>query len=266
MRAPRRDRRFESRWTTVDGLRLHDRATVDAMPGAVPVVLVHGLAVSHRYLMPLAAELAPRVPVRVVDLPGFGLSEEPGHVMGLAELADRLAAWLTATGLAPAALIGNSFGCQVAVELAVRHPAQVRCLVLVGPTIDPHARSAPKQVLRWLRDLRHEDLFQVPIILRDLVDAGLRRAARTFWIALGDRIEEKLPAVQVPALVTRGAVEPVVSRRWAEQAADLLPRGEFAEVPGAPHDANYTSAGPLAALVLPFLDRVCDRALAEEAS
>jgi pimeloyl-ACP methyl ester carboxylesterase len=34
----------------------------------------HGLAVSHRWLMPLAAELAGHHPVHVVDLPGFGLS------------------------------------------------------------------------------------------------------------------------------------------------------------------------------------------------
>jgi pimeloyl-ACP methyl ester carboxylesterase len=73
MRAPRNDREFESRWTNVGGIRLHDRASRNAVPAAFPVVLVHGLAVSHRYLMPLAAELAHRYPVRVVDLPGFGL-------------------------------------------------------------------------------------------------------------------------------------------------------------------------------------------------
>jgi pimeloyl-ACP methyl ester carboxylesterase len=39
-------------------------------------------------------------------------------------------------------VLGNSFGCQVAVELAVRHPHRVGGLVLVGPTIDPAARTA----------------------------------------------------------------------------------------------------------------------------
>ena len=256
-RAPRRDRDFESRWTRVRGIRLHDRASRAVRPGAVPVVLVHGLAVSHRYLMPLAGQLAPRYPVRVVDLPGFGLSDEPGRVLDLPELADWLAEWLTSVGVGPAALLGNSFGCQVAVELAVRHPTLVRCLVLVGPTMDPHARTAPRQVLRWLRDLRHEDLFQVPIILRDVAEAGPRRAVQTFRIALHDPIEQKLPAVHVPALVTRGGLEPVVSQSWAEQAARLLPHGELAVVPAGPHNANYTTAENLAALVLPFLDRVC---------
>ncbi|MFI7444904.1 alpha/beta fold hydrolase [Nonomuraea indica] len=256
MRAPQGDPDFESRWTTVRRIRLHDRASRKVPPGAMPVVLVHGLAVSHRYLMPLAAQLAPRYPVRAVDLPGFGLSDDPGRVLDVPELADRLAEWLTTSGAAPAALLGNSFGCQVAVDLAVRHPDLVRCLVLVGPTMDPHPRTALRQLLRWLRDLRHEDPFQAPIILRDLADAGPRRALRTFRIALDDPIERKLPAVRVPTLVTRGSLEPVVPQRWAEQATRLLPRGELAVVPGSPHDANYTAAERLAALVVPFLDRV----------
>jgi pimeloyl-ACP methyl ester carboxylesterase len=220
------------------------------------VVLVHGLAVSHRYLMPLAAELAPSYPVRVVDLPGFGLSDDPGETLDLPALADCLAEWLQATGLGRVALLGNSFGCQVAVELALRHPPLVRCLVLVGPTVDRHARTATRQVLRALRDLRHEDLFQLPIFLRDVLDAGLGRAVATFRLALTDRIEEKLPAVRAPALVTRGSLEPVVSQRWAREVATLLPQARFAVVPGSPHNANYTAARTLAPLVISFLDEV----------
>ena len=41
---------------------------------------------------------------------------------------------------------------------------------------------------------------------------------------------------------------------WAQTAARRLPFGELAVVPG-PHNANYGAAGPLAELVLAFLDR-----------
>lgn len=256
-RAPHADRDFESHWTSVRGVRLHSRQSrAPVSPGALPVVLVHGLAVSHRYLMPLAARLSSSYPVSAVDLPGFGLSDEPGRVLDVAELADRLADWLVTTGRTSAALIGNSFGCQVAVDLAVRHPELVRCLVLVGPTMDPWARGAARQALRWLRNLRHEDPVQLPIILRDLHDAGIGRALGTLRIALRDPIERKLPAVSAPTLVTRGAFEPVVPQRWAAQAADLLPRGELAVVPRSPHNANYSATHELAVLVLPFLRRV----------
>jgi pimeloyl-ACP methyl ester carboxylesterase len=124
--------------------------------------LVHGLAVSHRYLMPLAARLAGHHPVHVVDLPGFGLSGEPGRVLDVAEHADHLADWLAAAELPPVAVLGNSFGCQVAVDLAVRYPDRVCGLVLVGPTMDPSARTASRQMLRSLRDTARETRCSCP--------------------------------------------------------------------------------------------------------
>jgi pimeloyl-ACP methyl ester carboxylesterase len=218
------------------------------------LVLLHGLAVSHRYLMPVAARLAPHHPVHVVDLPGFGLSGEPGRVLDVTEHADHVAAWLAAGGLAPVVVLGNSFGCQVAVELAVRHPDQVRGLILVGPTMDPAARTAPRQLLRWLRDTAREDPLQLPILARDVRDAGLRRVVGTLAHALRDPIEDKLPLVRVPVLVTRGSREPIVPEAWAQAATRLLPLGELAVVPGS-HNANYSAADHLGALVLAFLKR-----------
>ncbi|HET7519181.1 MAG TPA: alpha/beta hydrolase [Actinomycetes bacterium] len=223
------------------------------------MVLLHGLAVSHRYLMPVAARLAVHHPVHVVDLPGFGLSSEPGRVLDVAEHAAHVAAWLEASGLAPVVVLGNSFGCQVAVDLAVRHPYLIRGLILVGPTVDPAARTVSRQLLRWLRDTAREDPMQLPILLRDVRDAGLRRVAGTLAHAVRDPIESKLPLVKAPTLVARGAKEPIVPMAWAQAAARLLPRGELAVVPGSPHNANYSAADHLAELVLMFLRRQVTR-------
>ena len=200
---------FQSRWRTVRGVATHDRASLDGSSRAPRLVLLHGLAVSHRYLMPVAARLAVHHPVHVVDLPGFGLSSEPGRVLDVAEHAAHVAAWLEASGLAPVVVLGNSFGCQVAVDLAVRHPYLIRGLILVGPTVDPAARTVSRQLLRWLRDTAREDPMQLPILLRDVRDAGLRRVAGTLAHAVRDPIESKLPLVKAPTLVTRGAKEPI---------------------------------------------------------
>ena len=78
---------------------IHDRASLASPNAAPPLVMVHGLAVSHRYLMPLAAKLAGDLAVHVIDLPGFGLSSDPGRVLNVAEHADHLAAWLQAADL-----------------------------------------------------------------------------------------------------------------------------------------------------------------------
>jgi len=252
--APRAAWGFHSRWRTVRGVATHDRRSLAAHDGALPMILLHGLAVSHRYLMPLAARLAGHHPVHVVDLPGFGLSGDPGSVLDVAGHAEHVAAWLAAAELPSAVVVGNSFGCQVAVELAVRHPDRVAGLVLIGPTVDPSARTAPRQILRWLWDTALEDPLQLPILARDVRDAGPRRVAGTLAHALEDPIERKLPRVRVPTLVTRGSREPIVPMAWATAATRLLPTAELAVVPG-PHNANYGAAGHLADLVLAFVRR-----------
>ena len=68
--APRTASGFQSRWRTVRGVDIHDRASRSGANATPPLVLVHGLAVSHRYLMPLPARLAGHHPVHVLDLPG----------------------------------------------------------------------------------------------------------------------------------------------------------------------------------------------------
>ena len=251
--APRTAHGFRSEWTTVGNVHLHARVSVGPARGKPAVVLVHGLAVSHRYLMPTAALLAPCYDVRVVDLPGFGLSGDPGRVLTITEQADALASWLDANQIRSAILLGNSFGCQVLVDLVTQAPHRCAGLILSGPTFDPRARTAARQILRWLRDLLREDPLQLPFLLRDIRDAGPARVWATFRAALRDPIDEKLPQLTVPTLVLRGAVEPIVPARWAREAADLIPGGDLAVVPGSPHNAVYVAADSLVAQLRPFL-------------
>ena len=85
------------------------------------------------------------------------------------------------------------------------------------------------------------------------MSAGTSRSWRTFGHALADRIEEKLPRVRVPALVVRGSRDPVCPRRWAEEAAGLLPEGRLAVLPGAAHTASYSAPDGFVRAIGPFL-------------
>lgn len=76
---------------------------------------------------------------------------------------------------------------------------------------------------------------------------------KTFRYALEDRMEEKLPHVRVPALVVRGSRDLIVSQRWAEEAASLLPLGRLVVIPGAPHTVTYNAPLKLAGAVRAFL-------------
>ena len=82
--APRTAWGFQSRWQTVRGVDIHDRASLGSANDTPPLVLVHGLAVSHRYLMPLLPAAA--TPRHVVDLAASD-SARPGRVLDVAEHA-----------------------------------------------------------------------------------------------------------------------------------------------------------------------------------
>lgn len=240
-------------YVRVSGRWMHARAAVDRAPADAPVVvLVHGIGVSSRYMTPLASQLARSFRVYAVDLPGYGRSDDPGKVLPLSELADALAGWLEAMHLGPVRLLANSLGCQVVVDLAVRHPQRVHRVVLQGPTIDPALRSIPRLLLHGVFSGGERPSLTL-VTIRDYAACGLGRVAETFRIAVRDPVERKLPFVKIPALVVRGSRDAVVSQAWAEQVTRLLPQGRLAVIPGASHAMNYTYPLELARVARPFL-------------
>ncbi len=241
-------------WRTVVGLRVHARVTAGRPERDDHVVLVHGVGVSGRYLLPTAARLAPFVRVHVPDLPGFGESARPPVALDVPAHADVLAAWLRDVGLERPTLLGNSMGCQVVVHLAARHPDLPGRAVLVGPTTDPDAASVRRQAWRLLRDGAREPVALDLLQIADYLRAGVRRSLRTARHAVRDPVAAVAREVHVPTLVVRGAEDPIVPQRWAEELTARLPRGRLVVVPGAPHVVNWVAADTLAELVLAFLD------------
>ncbi|GAB7038610.1 MULTISPECIES: alpha/beta fold hydrolase [Catenuloplanes] len=227
---------FNSRYVTVSGRRLHVRSRAGS---GTPWVLLHGLAVSHRYLMPTARALPG--PVHAPDLPGFGRSAAPRRVLGPREHAAVLAAWMDAEGMRGARLLGGSYGCQVAVELAIARPDLVSALVLAGPTADP-AAGVVRHVLRLLRDLPIEDPRQLPVVTAGALAAGPRRIIGTLRTAVRHRMEDRLPLVTAPVLVLRGRRDPIAPDAWTARLAAVA-GCRTVTLPGAAHNV-VTTAGP----------------------
>ncbi|MEU4645414.1 alpha/beta hydrolase [Micromonospora sp. NPDC023814] len=255
--APRPAAGLTSEWRLVDGIRTHTRRTAGPGTGTTPVVLVHGLAVSHRYLTPLALALADTHPVYAPDLPGFGLTERPATAYDVARHANHLAAWLAAYRMPPVCLVGHSFGAEVVAALAARQPDVVRAVVLAGPTSDPAARSRRGQFGRWLVDTLREAPLQAPILLRDVVDARPWRVHATLAHSVRNGVEADLVGITAPTLVVAGSRDPVVPASWRSQVGRLVPHARTLTVPGAAHNVATTAPAQVAdairALLTPSL-------------
>ena len=205
-------------------------------------------------MVPTARRLADQFSVFAPDLPGFGYSSKPRDALTLGELAELLAQWMSAIGLPSAAMVGNSFGCQVIAEFAIRHPQRLLTAVLQGPTMDATDRTAIGQFRRLLADLPHEKLPEYAVNAHDYWRAGLPRLWQSFQIALADRIEDKLPRLRTPSLIVRGVQDPIVSEGWARRLASLAPDGQFVASRGA-HTPNFSEPDAFSAVVRWFLGR-----------
>jgi 2-hydroxy-6-oxonona-2,4-dienedioate hydrolase len=151
-------------------------------------------------------------------------------------------------------LLGNSFACQVIIDLAARYPERVERAVLQGPTTPPDERTWLQQYRRWRENAPFSPPGMDAIASSDYLKCGVVRALKTFEFSLRDRPEDKLRHILAPALVVRGALDPIARQDWVEQVADGLPAGRLVVIPEVAHTLVFTSPVELTAASRPFLD------------
>ena len=252
---PSQTEKIERIWTNLGGLRIHALAARNpSFADKAPFVLIHGLAISNRYLIPVMQELAKRREVFAPDLPGWGDSSKPRRVFNITELADALADWMKAHGIERANIVGHSLGSQIAAEFAVRHAEMVDKLILASPTFEKGKRSFFRQFWRFLMNAPREPFSLVYIALRDYFKFGIRREIYTLKYSLKDKIEEKLLQIGVPTLVLSGELDTIAPQSWIETMAELLPNGKALTIPAGTHGVIYQSHEKFAASVCEFVD------------
>ncbi len=223
-----------------------------AADGAAALVMVHGLGTSGASLVRPMRALGPSVDPWAPDLPGFGATSTPEHALDLAELADGLVGWMDVVGLDRVAMMGHSLGCQVLTHVATRHPERISRAVLVGPTLDPTARSVVRQAGRLALDGRREPVSELPWVVADYFRCGPARMLKTLRDALSADVEDRLREMHLPVLLLRGRGDPVAPQQWLERAASRLPDARTAVLPGA-HAVTYSHPDELAAAIEAFL-------------
>ncbi len=162
----------------------------------VPLVLLHGLGNNHQsweYVLQHVDYAKWRV--IVPDLLGFGDAPKPDVQYTPEDHADAVLATIDDLGIDEVVIAGHSMGCLVAIDIAHRHPARVRQLVLFGA---PLYKQKPRK--SWWRRLTRAEglyfaLFDVVKAHPDAVQAGGEVADELVPFVKGMEItEETWPA------------------------------------------------------------------------
>jgi pimeloyl-ACP methyl ester carboxylesterase len=218
--------------------------------GRPVIVLLHGIGVSGTYFLPFAEILAELYDVRLLDMPGYGKTPRPDHALSPAELADVVADYLADT---PAAIVGQSMGCQTAVHLAIHHPELCKKLILIGPTVNKWERNLFMQGLRLLQDTFREPVKLNFIIFSDYLRMGVVRYLQTSKYMIEDYLDERVRGITVPTLVIRGAKDTIAPHRWVTYLTGRMKMATVAEITDAPHVVQFVKPKELFVVCQSFL-------------
>jgi pimeloyl-ACP methyl ester carboxylesterase len=131
-----------------DGVRL---AVEDSGEGK-PVVLLHGLTATRRYVV-MGSSVLERSGHRVVtyDARGHGRSSPATErtAYGYEDLQDDLEAVIDALGIERPVLAGASMGAHTLLRFALNRPDRVAGLVVITPAYDPSTNDDPKRLANW---------------------------------------------------------------------------------------------------------------------
>jgi pimeloyl-ACP methyl ester carboxylesterase len=222
----------------------------------VPIVHVHGFAISGEYLMPTARLLAGRWVNVVPDLPGYGRSERRDQVLDIPALAGALIALLESLGIDRAVLVGNSMGCPIGLEVAHAAPERVHRLVLVSPAGGVQNQPLVRALGQLGQDLFRESPRMFPVAVPDYVKFGPLNGLRLFRELTLFPSLERLEHTPVPTLTVLGVRDPLIPppsrvRDIARHSPEHL---TVALIDKAAHAVNFSHPVELAATIEAWLD------------
>ena len=101
-----------------------------------PLIVLHGAYMDIPTMGAIIPKLAETHKVYALELQGHGRTTDIDRPITYPNLADDVAAFMDAVGLAKADVFGYSMGGQIGLQLAIRHPAKVNKLVAASVSYD----------------------------------------------------------------------------------------------------------------------------------
>lgn len=246
------DTRRESWRVDIDGLAFRVIATRGGI--GRPVVLVHGIGVSHRYLARLHDVLAENRTVYSIDLPGFGGLPKPTTDVDVTAMASALGKVVESLDTGEVVLVGHSMGSQWVVELGVRRPELMSFVVAMGPVADEAHRTMLAQTVALARDTLGEPPQVNAIVFSDYLRCGVPWYLTQLRHMLSYPLEDRVSSLSRPLLLIRGGSDPIAGLEWCRRLRDRAAQAELVIIPGQHHVAQHSRPRAVADAIVAHTD------------
>jgi pimeloyl-ACP methyl ester carboxylesterase len=254
-----------------------------------PLLLVMGLAADSTAWLYQLPDFSRRYRTIVFDNRGVGRSTKPLGPYSIHQMADDAVGLLDVLAVPRAHVVGVSMGGMIAQEIALRHPARVRGLVLACTFPEPDDASERQRQFSVAQlggritagggvriDLSAVDplvffhhllptVFSQSFIERELpklleifggaLQYGFSMEAILGQVeaVMGHRATDRLHQITAPTLVITGDADRLVSPANSDLLAGLIPGAKLVKVPGGSHAFNFETPEIFNREVLDFL-------------
>lgn len=246
--------------------RYKDKNVFYKSQGTGPVVLfLHGWGCDSSIFDRFADFLSTGCQVVSLDFPGFGQSEEPGHVWGVEEYTVMVEQFVQDMGFGSVTLIGHSFGGRVSILYSSRN--DVRSVVLVDSAGIKPARSLRYYVKVYSFKLMKRMMFllygeakakvKLDEYRKSKGSADYRNATPLMRAVLSKVVNEDLkhvmPKIKAPVLLFWGENDTATPLSDAKKMEKLIADAGLVTVPGAGHFSFIESPDLFKAVLKSFL-------------
>ncbi|MEX0890455.1 MAG: alpha/beta hydrolase [Balneolaceae bacterium] len=166
-----------------------------------PLLLLHGWASSAKVMMPIARQLAHLRTCHLIDLPGFGQSDEPPEAWSVNEYADMVDAFIQTLRPKPVDLLAHSYGGRITLKILAdkTRKDQVGKVLITGG-----AGMKPRRTFSYYIKKSVSTLLKIParILPSSLRESYLRKVRSSrLWKKLGSSDYRKLSGVMRESFV-----------------------------------------------------------------
>ena len=198
------------------------------------IVLLHGWGQNIKMMEPIGNMLKDNYRITIVDLPGFGLSEEPNYAFGITDYVDILHELLNVLDVKKPILIGHSFGGRISIIYASEY--DVKKVILFGsPCVRHDAKGKKSKAFTVIKKLK---IFNPVLnaIKKHVGSVDYRKATPVMRDVLVKTVNQDLSSyakmIKIPCLLIWGDKDEAVPVSDARELDNLLMNSKLIILPG----------------------------------
>jgi len=207
---------------------------------AQSIVLLHGWGQNIQMMEPIGNNLQDNFNIIILDLPGFGKSEEPKEVWTVYDYVEFIHEFLTSLKVENPILIGHSFGGKISLVYASKY--KVKKLVALASPFCKEIKKLPLKVklYKFIKKTPVLNLLE-PIVKKYVGSTDYKNASEMMRKILVSTVNleiyDDLPKINCPTLLVWGTKDTAVPINRAYELEKIIKDAGVVEYKDATHYA-----------------------------